>query len=90
MRGPFREPGAWQSRHISFAGFRSCALFSVPWTSWQLKQVTPRRYITLWTKSFPCIRFLCAVPSGKCVNVCLAQFVIFELPVILQLRVPCG
>ena len=26
-------------------------------------------YIALWTKSLPCIRFLCAVPSGKCVNV---------------------
>ena len=38
-------------------------------TSWQLKQVTPRAYITLCTKSLPCIRFLCAVPSAKCVNV---------------------
>ena len=34
-----------------------------------VKQVTPRVYIRLCTKSLPCIRFLCAVPSGKCVNV---------------------
>jgi hypothetical protein len=28
-----------------------------------------RAYMRLVTKSFPCIRFLCAVPSAKCVNV---------------------
>src|ERR1700722_12437580 len=32
---------------------------------WQSKHRPPRRYITLWTKSLPCMRFLCAVPSGK-------------------------
>jgi len=37
----------------------------VPCTSWQSKHVTPRRYITLCTKSFPCIRFLCAVRRGN-------------------------
>ena len=39
--GPFGEFGPWHSRHSTFAGFSRSALFSVPWTSWQLKQVTP-------------------------------------------------
>ena len=52
------------------AGLMRSALLPVPWTSWQLKHVTPRVYITLCAKSFPCIRFLWAVPSAKCVNVC--------------------
>ena len=43
--------------------------WAVPCESWQLKHVTPRRYIRLCTKSLPCMRFLCAVPSAKCVNV---------------------
>ena len=33
--------------------------------SWQLKQVTPRVYITLCTKSFPCIRFLSRGAVGE-------------------------
>jgi hypothetical protein len=33
------------------------------------EHVMPRRYIRLCTKSLPCIRFLCAVPSAKWVNV---------------------
>ena len=48
---------------------RSMASLSDPCGSWQLKQVTPRSYIRLVAKSLPCIRFLCAVPSAKCVNV---------------------
>src|SRR2546423_15627603 len=67
--GPFGEFGPWHVRHRSLAGLTRSALLPVPCTSWQLKQVTPRVYITLCTKSFPCIRFLCAVPSAKCVNV---------------------
>ena len=57
-------------------------------TSWQLKQVTPRVYIALCTKSLPCIRFLCAVPSAKWVNVGLAQLVLFQLPEVLAARRP--
>ena len=68
-RGPFGEFGTWHSRHITLAGFSKSALFEVPCTSWQLKQVIPCVYIKLVTKSFPCIRFLCAVPSAKWVNV---------------------
>ena len=49
--------------------FRQVGIVAVPCTSWQLKQVTPRVYITLCTKSLPCMRFLCAVPSAKWVNV---------------------
>ena len=56
-------------RQSSLAGLIRSALLPVPCTSWQLKQVTPRVYIRLCTKSLPCIRFLCAVPSAKCVNV---------------------
>jgi hypothetical protein len=67
-RGPFWLLGPWQLKHIFLAGFRSIASFADPCASWQLKQVTPRVYIRLCTKSFPCIRFLWAVPSGKCVN----------------------
>src|SRR5471030_1893546 len=67
--GPLGALGPWHSRHITLAGFSRSAWFAVPCTSWQLKHVTPRVYMTLVTKSFPCIRFLCAVPSAKCVNV---------------------
>ena len=70
------------------AGLIRSALFAVPCTSWQLKQVTPRVYITLCTKSLPCIRFLCAVPSGKCVNVVSPELVLLELPEVLQVRRP--
>ena len=58
----------------------------VPCTSWQLKQVTPRVYITLCTKSLPCIRFLCAVPSGEMRERRLAELVLFELPEVLQVQ----
>src|SRR5947207_14870257 len=76
--GPFGEFGPWHWRHTTLAGFRRSALFSVPWTSWQLKQVTPRAYIRLVTKSLPCIRFLCPVPSGKCVNVVSLSYFSFN------------
>ena len=51
------SPGRGISRDSTLAGFTRPALFSVPWTSWQLKQTTPREYIWLVTKSLPCIRF---------------------------------
>jgi len=54
---------------MTLAGFSSCALLSVPCTSWQEKHVMPCEYIALCTKSLPCMRFLCAVPSAKCVKV---------------------
>src|SRR5579884_3745348 len=69
-RGPFGEFGPWHSRHRTFAGLIRSALLPVPCTSWQSKQVMPRVYMTLVTKSLPCMRFLCAVPSAKCVKVC--------------------
>ena len=47
----------------------ACASLSVPCASWQLKQVTPCAYMRLDTKSLPCMRFLWAVPSAKCVKV---------------------
>src|SRR4029077_9390105 len=67
--GPFGDLGPWHCRHTTLAGLSRSAVFCVPCTSWHEKQVTPRVYITLCTKSFPCIRFLCAVPSAKCVKV---------------------
>src|SRR3982751_1693173 len=67
-RGPFGDIGPWQDRQRSRAGLIRSALCGVPCTSWQLKQVTPRLYIWLCTKSLPCIRFLCAVPSAEWVN----------------------
>ena len=85
-RGPFGEFGPWHVRQRSRAGLIRSALFAVPWTSWQLKQVTPRVYITLCTKSLPCIRFLCAVPSAKVRERRLAELVLFELPEVLQVR----
>src|SRR6185436_10258637 len=67
--GPFGEVGLWQLKQMSRAGLIRSASFGVPCESWQLEHVTPRRYITLCTKSLPCMRFLCAVPSAKCVKV---------------------
>ena len=65
-----RRFGPWQSRHISLPGLtQHRRRWPCRARSWQLKQVTPRAYIRLCTKSLPCMRFLCAVPSGKCVNV---------------------
>ena len=63
--GPFCVFGPWQARQTLLPGLRSIASLSVPCGSWQLKQVTPRAYIRLGTKSLPCMRFLCAVPSGE-------------------------
>ena len=59
---------------------------SVPCGSWQLKQVTPRAYIRLWTKSFPCMRFLCAVPSAKCVKVVSPSLCSSSLPEVRQVQ----
>ena len=42
-----RRARPWQVRQISRAGLTSSASFAVPCESWQLKQVTPRRYIRL-------------------------------------------
>ena len=56
--GPFGDDGPWHVRHTCPAGLIRSALLPVPCTSWQLKQVTPRLYIALCTKSLPCIRFL--------------------------------
>jgi hypothetical protein len=58
----------WHSRHNSFAGRIRSASFPVPCTSWQVKHFTPCLYVTLCTQSFPCMRFLCAVPSENCVS----------------------
>src|ERR1041385_1217099 len=60
-RGPLGEFGPWHCRHRTLAGRIRSALFSVPCTSWQVKHVMPWVYITLFTKSFPCMRFLLAV-----------------------------
>ena len=69
------------ARQAHFVGrLERCALCRVPWTSWQLEQVTPCVYITLCTKSLPCIRFLCAVPSGKMREVVSPELVLLELP----------
>ena len=43
-----------------------------------------RPYIWLWTKSLPCIRFLCAVPSGQCVKRFLAEVMLLEHPDVAQ------
>ncbi len=67
--GPFWVSGPWQIRKISPTGFLRNAGLGEPCGSWQEKQVTPRAYIRLCTKSLPCMRFLCAVPSGKWVKV---------------------
>lgn len=45
-----------------------------------------RRYITLWTESFPCMRFLCTVPSAKMGKRRLPQRVILELPIIAKMQ----
>src|ERR1700686_660262 len=66
--GPFWVLGPWQVKQSALPGSRTIAWLSVPCGSWQLKQVTPRAYIRLSTKSLPCMRFLCAVPSAKCVK----------------------
>src|SRR5687767_6860466 len=63
-RGPVGEFGPWHVRQSCCAGLMRSALYAVPCTSWQLAHVTPLVYIALCTKSFPCIRFLCAVPSA--------------------------
>ena len=50
------------------------------------QQVTPRVYIRLCTKSLPCIRFLCAVPSREVRERRLAELVLLELPEVLQVQ----
>src|SRR5450755_2969231 len=67
-KGPVWAFGAWQVRQRELPFARSIDTLSFPWGSWHEKHVTPRVYIRLWTKSLPCIRFLCDVPSGNCVK----------------------
>ena len=62
------------------------ALLAVPWTSWQLKQVTPRVYISALDE----IVALHAVLVGGAVREMgerlFAQFVLFQFPEILQIQ----
>ena len=82
--GPFGEFGPWHSRHITFAGFSRSALFSVPWTSWQLLQVTPCVYICALHEIVPLHAVLVRGSVGKMREGLLAQLVFFQLPEILS------
>src|SRR6202051_4872960 len=70
---------------MTLEGFSNSPSFAVPCTSWQLEQVMPCVYITLFTKSLPCIRFLWAAPSAKWVKVVSPRFLLFQAPVIAKL-----
>src|ERR1019366_7167880 len=86
-RGPFGELGPWQSRQTSLPGLRKLPSYAVPCASWQVKHVTPCVYMRLVTKSLPCIRFLWAVPSAKCVNVVSPSLCSSRLHTSLSFRV---
>ena len=84
--GPFCEFGPWQVRQSALPGLRSIARIVRAVRIVAGEAGDAARVHQALTKSLPCMRFLCAVPSAKCVKRRFTELVLFKLPKICQVQ----